>query len=314
MSTTTLTERYVNEVVRRLPADQRDDIADELRAMIADTVEARDPAGAQSAEREVLTEMGDPIRYAARYTDRPLALIGPDYYPTYVRLLTLLLSTVLPAITVVFVLMELADTQDVGAAVGEGVSTVLTVGAQMIAGLTVVFALAERVRNRDGELARTADWTLDDLPEERQPDKGGVVACAGAAWYTLLISLIVWQHVAKPFRADGDSQGIEVLDPALWSGWIWPVLVGLAGMLAVSLARVTARGWTVRLAVLNAVAQAVFALPLAWVLHRRLLFNPDFLEVAGTDALTQQVYSGAAVIVLVMGVSAVVTGFRSVRR
>ncbi|MGW4107442.1 hypothetical protein [Streptomyces sp. NPDC004976] len=41
MSTGVLTERYVHEVVRRLPADQRDDMAQELRATIADTIEGR---------------------------------------------------------------------------------------------------------------------------------------------------------------------------------------------------------------------------------------------------------------------------------
>lgn len=34
MSTNTLTERYVYAVVRRIPADQRDEVAEELRALI----------------------------------------------------------------------------------------------------------------------------------------------------------------------------------------------------------------------------------------------------------------------------------------
>ncbi|MGW7417827.1 HAAS signaling domain-containing protein [Streptomyces sp. NPDC054863] len=316
MSTSTLTERYVDEVVRRLPADQRDDIGEELRTTIADTIEARREADPQSAEREVLTEMGDPVRYAARYSGRPLALIGPDHYPAYIRLLVLLLSTVLPVLTGLAVLMELADTGNVGAAVGEGVTTVLTLGAQMIAVLTIAFALADRFRSRDGEPVRSTSWTLTDLPEPRKKDKGGIVVALGAAWYALLISLAVWQHVAKPYGVDGKGggKGVEVLDPALWSGWIWPVLLGLAGMLAISAARITVRGWTVRLAVLNAVAQVVFALPFAWVLQQRMLFNPEFLKTAATDALTQQVYSGLAVIVLILGVSAVVTGFRQARR
>lgn len=316
MSTSTLTERYVEEVVRRLPADQRDDIGEELRATIADTVEARAAADPRSAEREVLTEMGDPVRYAARYTGRPLALIGPDHYPAYIRLLVLLLSTVLPVVTVVAVLVELADSGDVGAAVGEGVTTVLTLGAQMVAWLTLFFALADRFRGRDGAPARTRAWTVTDLPEPRKKEKGGVMVALGAAWYALLISLTVWQHVAKPYGSDGHGGGksVEVLDPALWSGWIWPVLLGLAGMLAVSAARISVQGWTVRLAVLNAAARAVFALPLAWVLYRRMFFNPEFLKTAGTEALTQQVYSGVAAIVLLLAASAVWTGFRSARR
>ena len=37
MNDNTLTDRYVHEVVRRIPANQRDDVADELRATITDT-------------------------------------------------------------------------------------------------------------------------------------------------------------------------------------------------------------------------------------------------------------------------------------
>ncbi|MFP3987362.1 hypothetical protein U9R90_07615 [Streptomyces sp. E11-3] len=315
MSTSTLTERYVYEVVRRLPADQRDDIGDELRTTIADTVEASGSADPRSAEREVLSEMGDPVRCAARYADRPLALIGPDLYPTYIRLLVMLLSSVLPVITVGLVLLEAVDSGDLGAAIGTGVETVFTLGAQMFAGLTLVFAVAERVRGRDGMTLRTRPWTPDDLPEIRRPDKGGaVLAGAGAVWDALLFGLIVWQHTAKPYRLDGDGERIELLDPALWSGWIWPVLFGLAALVVVQLARVALRGWTVPLAAAYTLAQAVFALPLAWVLYRQDFLNPEFLADTNKDWSTPgEVATAAALIVVASAVSGAVRAFRAAR-
>jgi hypothetical protein len=318
MSTGVLTERYVHEVVRRLPADQRDDIAEELRATIADTVEGRNAADPRTAEREVLTEMGDPVRCAARYTERPLALIGPDLYPAYLRLLTVLLTTVLPVITVGLVLLELADTDDAGAALRSGVGTLITVGAQLVAVLTLVFAVTERVRHRRG-VTGAARWTPDDLPDVRQPDQGGFGAIAQVVWDAFLFGLIVWQHTAEPFWADGDGaagdgEWLEVLHPDLWSGWIWPVLAGLAGLVGIGLARVVARGWTVRLATWHAVAQALFTLPLAWVLYQQELFNPDFLAEGKTLwESPDPVYSGAALIVLVVGVVSVAKAFRGAR-
>ncbi|MFD5903457.1 hypothetical protein ACFV6B_01315 [Streptomyces microflavus] len=312
MSTNTLTERYVHEVVRRLPADQRDDIADELRTTIADTIEARDPARPETVEREVLSEMGDPIRHAARYADRPLALIGPDLYPTYIRLLAFLLTTVLPVITAVFVLLEIVDGNGLGAAVGAGVETVFTVGAQMVTVLTVLFAVAERAGHRKGTLIRTTDWTPDDLPETREPQKVGVGAVLTAVWYALLLGLTVWQQLSEPYRTD-DGERIAVLDPDLWSGWIWPILIGLAGLVVLALVRVVTHGWTSRLAVLHAIAQAVFVLPLAWILQQRQIFNPDFLADV-TDNTTPEVYTGAALIVLVASLIAVVNGFRAAKK
>ena len=31
----------------------------------------------------------------------------------------------------------------------------------------------------------------------------------------------------------------DVLDPALWSGWIWPILAGLAGLAVLDVVRAT---------------------------------------------------------------------------
>lgn len=314
MSTETLTDRYVHEVVRRIPADQREDVANELRGTIADTVEARDPADPDGAERAVLTEMGDPIRLAARYAGRPLALIGPEFYPAYIRLLVVLLSTVLPVVTALVVVLDVLDNNDIGSAIGAGIGTVLTVGGQMIAWLTVVFAALDRIRARGDVAIATDRWTPDSLPKHRPPDRKGVHACAALVWDVLLIGLIVWQHTAQPYRAGGTGERLAVLDPALWSGWIWPILLGLAGSALFELLRVVGRGWTVPLATGYAVAQAVFALPLAWILYQEKFFNPDFLAlVNGAWTAPDALYSVAALGVLAVSAFEAVKRFRETR-
>ncbi|MFG1997831.1 HAAS signaling domain-containing protein [Spirillospora sp. NPDC048911] len=296
---TPLTDRYVHEVVRRIPAGQRDDIADELRATIADTVEARG-----SAEREVLMEMGDPVRLAAGYSGRPLALIGPGLYPAYLRLLKLLLWTVLPLITAASVALDVLDDKDAGAAIGTGIGTVLVVGAQMVAWLTVVFALIDRFPRR----AAVKTWTPDDLPDVRDPEKGGLAAGASVAWNVLLIGLIVWQHVAEPFRTESGER-TQVLDPALWSGWIWPVLAGLAGLVALEVVRIGVRRWTFPLVAGYVGATAVYALPLAWIVYQKEFFSPAFLaDVTVLDSF----YTVTALGVLAVSASNVIKAFRAV--
>jgi hypothetical protein len=88
----TLTDRYVWDVTRRLPASRRDDIERELRSTIADMAEAAD-------ERTALVELGDPARLAAEYRSGGRALIGDDLYPEYVRQLRRWLTIVVPVIT-----------------------------------------------------------------------------------------------------------------------------------------------------------------------------------------------------------------------
>jgi hypothetical protein len=316
MNGNTLTDRYVHEVVRRIPTSQRDDVADELRATITDTVEARDPESREAAERDVLVEMGDPTRLAARYADRPLALIGSELYPSYVRLLKVLLLTVLPIVTAVSVVISLWEDDSVGAAIGDGIGTILVVGGQMIAWLTVIFALVERATFQDGSASSVstgAEWSPDDLPEGRQPKQWSTGACAAAVWSALLIGLIIWQRLAEPYRADGE--GLQVLNPDLWSGWIWPILAGLAGAVALELIRLAAGGWSVATAAWYAVAEALFAVPLAVVLFNHEFFNPEFLAaVDGGWQVPDAVYTITALSVLVISAFEVGQRFREARR
>lgn len=321
MGANTLTERYVHAVVRRIPADQRDDVAQELRATITDAVEAREGKAVASGgdrpapERAVLMEMGDPIRLAARYADRPLTLIGPTLYPTYLRLLTLLLSTVAPLVTAVLVIVEVVEGNSAGSAIGAGIGGLLTVGAQIFAWLTVIFALIERAQHRAGTPA-TDTWTPDDLPEIRSTDRAPLGPSLAVAWNAALLALIVWQHTARPYPADGADGGtdrLEVLNPTLWSGWIWPILAGLAAIVALHLVRIVVGRWTVALASGYAVAEAVFALPLGWVLLQRDVFNPAFLADVG-GVTTDAFYPAAATGVLALSVYEVVQRFREVSR
>ncbi|WP_030177163.1 HAAS signaling domain-containing protein [Spirillospora albida] len=309
MNANTLTERYVHEVVRRIPADQRDDVAEELRAVIADTVEARG-----ATEREVVTEMGDPIRLAARYADRPLALIGPGLYPAYVRTLKVLLGGVLPVVVAASMAVEVLNGGGVASAIGTGIGALLTVGAQMIAWLTGVFAVVERSRSLDRLFRGTQSWTPDDLPDAPRSAEASRGVLASAALSTALLALIIWQHVAEPYDADGDR--MPVLDPALWSGWIWPILAGLAGTALCELVRVAVHRWTVPLAAVYAAAEAVFAFSLIWVLHRQALFNPDFLATVNDGkgwTVPDSLYISTILVVLAVSVSEVVGCFRQAR-
>ena len=106
----TLTDRYVWAVQRSLPEAQRADIDRELRGTIADTIDAKIEAGTKPdvAERETLTELGDPYKLAPGYADRPLHLIGPALFPDYIRLLQVLYFIVLPIVVVVVFLVAAA--------------------------------------------------------------------------------------------------------------------------------------------------------------------------------------------------------------
>ena len=189
----TLTDRYVWGVLRAVPERQRADLEPEVRALIADAVEARaggatDDAAldAALAERAALTELGDPELLAARYTDRSLYLIGPSYYLDYRRLLSLLLTIVVPIVTLATMMGGFMAGTGVASVALTGVYAGLSVGVQLAFWVTIAFALVERHGAR--RAAPIVPWTPDRLPSLPSPAGS---APARPAIYVIMYSLDV---------------------------------------------------------------------------------------------------------------------------
>ena len=296
----TLTDRYVWGVLRSVPERQRADLEPEIRAMIADAVEARTAAGAaaHTAERDALVELGDPERLAARYTDRPLHLIGPRYFLDYRRLLAVLVPVI--AAVVAFAVL-LGDTV-AGAGIGEplvhAASAALGAAIQVAFWVTVGFALVER---GDARRTESTAWTPDQLPQLPSPGRlSPVELVLGVTANALVIAALVWQQAEAPVTVDG--QGFTLFDPVLWSFWM-PWFIAVAALqVGFTIVLYLNGRWTVPLATANAVLNAAFAVPAIWLLQQGRLVNPDL--VAALEAIAGGAWFGptAAVIAVVVAV------------
>lgn len=79
-------DRYVYEVVRRLPRDRRDDVAADLRARLTDEVETRLEGSERPADKialERISAMGDPAEVAYRLAPEQTVLVGPRILPFF---------------------------------------------------------------------------------------------------------------------------------------------------------------------------------------------------------------------------------------
>lgn len=295
----TLTNRYVWGVLRAIPERQRAELEPEVRALVADAVEARAasaPGDAAAAERAALTELGDPEILAARYTDRSLHLIGPAYYLDYRRLLTLLLTIVVPIVTLATMAAGFIAGMSVAPVVLNGVYAGLSVGIQLAFWVTLVFALVERHgARRAGPLTA---WTPDRLPSVPSPSRlGAGEAVASVVGSVILIGVILWQ---PPFHADGGT--VPFFNPALSTTWFaW--FIGVAVLrIAFTVVVYAARRWTWPIAIVNAALDAAFAIPAVWLLQSEQLLNP------AVKAEMERVGAGAAMAPTVAVVSVAIIG------
>jgi hypothetical protein len=285
----TLTDRYVWAVLRAVPTNQRRDLEPEIRALVADTMDAHANAGsAADVERAALLELGDPDTLADRYVDRTRYLIGPRFYPEWRRLLSILLPILVPIITIVVGASEWLSGATVGQIIVSAFAAGLGVALQTTFWFTLVFAIVERTADR--QPGPTRDWTPDQLPTVPATERMGTADAVATIIVNIFVILaIVWVQTSSPIVLDGTAY--PLFDPALWSFWL-PYFIVIAGIEVLFAIVLYVRGrWTWSLAVVNAALAAAFAIPALWLLQNGLLFNPALVDKIAEE--TAQVADGA---------------------
>lgn len=151
---TELMNRYIYQVTRRLPVDQRNEIGLELQELISDMAE---DSGSMD---EILMKLGDPAELAKKYQDTSHHLIGPEYYDTYLWFLrTVLICALIPVL--VMSIFETVKNSSISAVVNILSNTFIT-GISVFGGITLMFAVMERQKIRF-DLKIQSQWSVNDL-------------------------------------------------------------------------------------------------------------------------------------------------------
>jgi hypothetical protein len=291
---TTLTDRYVSALTTLLPSRQRRDIAQELRASIADAVDERLESGAspRDAERAALEDLGDPVLLAAQYTDRPTALIGPRYFGDYRRLMAVL-TTIGPGIAIVVAVAQVLYAEPLWQALLSGLGAGLLAAVISAGALTLFFAIVERTTRRTGP------WRPDSLA----PSDEGAASTIGGLAFVLGVGALLVLSPWFTSVVDADGAAIPVLSPQIWPQYA-PIIVAILVLAIVFAVATTRLGWSIPLAIANAVVVlGGFAL-FFWAATHDLFLNAAFFEAIGWGA-------GAAgtitvIVLALMGINALI--------
>jgi len=275
---TTLTERYITATIRSLPATAQADVRAELEGAIADAVEARVEQGEprETAERAVLTELGDPGVLAAGYADRPLHLIGPRYFLVWWRLLKLLLWIVPACAAFGVTIAKILEFATIGETIGAVVVVIIQVIVNVGFWTTLVFAILERTVP-----VPETGWTVDQLPEIYDTRAGFSEMIGSIIFLVLAGAAILWDALRGFVRTDGDA--LPILNPELWPWWMTALLVLMAAELLLAIGVYRAGRWNTGFAVTNTVLAIAFAVPALYLLASGQLVNPEFLDYLSTN-------------------------------
>ena len=328
-----LIELYINEVTRRLPEKNREDIALELQSTIEDMLPA-EPT--EDEVKQVLVQLGNPAVMASGYLDRPMHLIGPKYFDVYVSLLKIVLPI---AMTITFIISvgetiatmssEQALPTIILTSIGKGILQLLSTALQTAFWITFVFAVIERTDKVSDQMPVTMNfkkWVPDDLknvspiPQKMAIKKWHVFASLlwTAVWATVYFnaSNLVGIYENRP-------DGIIFVTPtfnqeALMS--FWP-LIALVITLEVAMAiyKWMVRQWTNKIAIANAVVQVISLIVFITVFSNQQLWNDSFSEYIKnilnvTNQLENWAYQSTIVTIVFVTIFDIFEGFRKARK
>lgn len=167
-------DRYIYQVIRRLPKAQRNEVRMELEELISDMY-----ADKGSVE-EVLTQLGDPAEFAKQYQNDRQYLIGPEYFETYLWFVrVVLICAAVPILIVSFVnafsQMAAITSQNAAPAIihaiAEGLATGISNGllscVSAFGVVTLIFAIMER-KKVQLEMKKAEKWSVEKLSEEKR--------------------------------------------------------------------------------------------------------------------------------------------------
>jgi hypothetical protein len=172
-----LLNSYLEEIRHRLPPKNRADIIAEIRSVLLDMIEERNPApGTDPSEatiKAVLQAYGSPKKVAQQYSSHQ-HLIGPQSYPVYVQVLKIVLIVV-AALNVLGVLIAVAS----GTIAQNGVFIALleTFGGLInslfitFGIVTLSFTLIERFAAEEFHAEIEQDWSPDDLEKVEETQR-----------------------------------------------------------------------------------------------------------------------------------------------
>jgi len=233
-----LIDRYLRAVSLLLPLRQRDDIVAELREALIGRREEREATLGRPLSRDedaaLLRDFGNPIAVAGRYVGRQ-TLIGPELYPLYLLVTTLLLAIAVVA-SLAGVGLALFAPSIASETLGSAVESTFSGPLATVGASTIAFAVLDRTPARANVLRVLDEWDPRELPvaPKRRPRASWPNDVAGII--VNLIVLVWWAGIAPTARLELPLKSGQVLHFGLapiWSGLYWPIIAMIAGVIAV---------------------------------------------------------------------------------
>ncbi len=169
-------KKYIYAIQRRLPAQNKEDIAKEINSLIFDELEGKFGKRDEYTEaeiEEVIKEMGHPREVASRYRGDKQLLIGQEIFPIYKMVLAIAAGATTLGLVVSYIVRVINEAAAGNATFmlflsnfGQLLGSLFSAILGLVGSVTIVFALIQHFGKFDSEDVNIYDdWKPKDLPE-----------------------------------------------------------------------------------------------------------------------------------------------------
>lgn len=238
-----LMDRYIYQVVRRLPKDSGIEISRELEELITDMLEKAD------SMEDVLTQLGDPKEFAKKYQDYEHYLIGPQNYDIYIWFAKIVLICTAVSVLIVSLIIGIRDgifmesdtyiisglTQCIINATTNATVNAITSCIMVFGVITLIFAIIDKQRIKIN-LKNEKKWSVGEMTPI--PDKKSVINksdCIISIVFTVFMCVILIflpNFFSVCFDIEGEIISVPFFNLDKWNiilpFFILSMIIGLA--------------------------------------------------------------------------------------
>lgn len=286
-----LIDKYIHEVTRRLSQKDRAAIALELQA----TIEEMLPSDFTEEDvKEALVKLGDPAVLAKTYQEKPMYLIGPLYYQSYISLLKTIVPIAMTIALIAFVI-DFASSYEGDEAllmvvltlVGKGIGMMIEVAIQVFFWLTLSFALVERFAKEPKEELVTGlqKWTLDDLNKVQLNTKHKSIS--KYAFFGSLVWTAIWvsiyfnaEHLIGVYRNREDDLIFKYPtfnQQILNDFWVLIMIIAIFGIALALYKRIQGQ-WTKKVVIFQTFYELISTAVFIIIITRPNIIEPEFTK------------------------------------
>lgn len=292
-----LIDKYVAEIGKHLPRNQRADIEKEIRSTLEDMLEERNQTSVnEEAVIDLLKEYGEPRKVAESYIG-PRYLISPRIFPTFELVAKIVIMVVLGAVLLGYVVSASFTDSFSGITflsfLGRFWSGAISGIMNAFGVLVLVFAVLDRALPASEFEKDKDDWDPAELAKESDPDEVKTSEAIATIIFTvagLFLLNLYPDIIGIHFMSDGEWNFIPVLSDAFFSYMPWINLIG-GLQIAFNLYQLRQKFWTFYTRLANIIID-IGAVSLVIV----MLSGPSLLDLSA-DKIEGTFVAGASTVV-----------------